>query len=343
MHPSSTTTIATTHARAGLIGNPSDGYGGAAIAFTFDAFAAEIALARASQPGVSIEWHGEPIFRADSLEHALATRPGQGEHGAARLILAATRMLARRRPEAVRADAAIAISGHSSIPLQAGLAGSSAIVISSLRVLAQDWGIDLNDDELASLALRAETEELGIAAGPMDRIAQVRGGLLFMNFASRVPRVEAMSAELPNDLYVAWDLEAGVPSGRVHGSLRRRFEAGEPRVLSAMSRFRDMAERGREALEQGDEAALSRLFDRNFDLRQEVVGVSERDEALVAVGREHGAGVKLTGSGGAVIGLAARDALPAIRSAHAKAGHGWLQPKISRPARLIDRHEYGSQ
>jgi glucuronokinase len=127
---------------------------------------------------------------------------------------------------------------------------------------------------------------------------------------------------------VAWDREAGVPSGRVHGGLRQRFMSGESRVLAAMERFRELAYEGQAALARSDAPALARLLDENFALRRDVVGVSARDEALVAVGRAHGAGVKLSGSGGAVVGLATSDALPALRDAHTAVGHGWLQPRL---------------
>jgi glucuronokinase len=323
-------TLATTYARVGLIGNPSDGYGGAAVAFGFDAFAAELTLSRPANAvaGVEIAWQGESVFAADSLDQALATSLDAVDHGAARLILAALRMLARTDEERLRRCEAIAVAGRSSIPLQAGLAGSSAIVISALRGLAERCEIALDDDAVASLALRAEMEELGIAAGPMDRIAQSRGGLLFMDFAQEIPRVTPLDVPLPEGLYVAWDREAGAPSGRVHGGLRERFLSGESRVLGAMERFRELAYEGREALVRGDAPALARLLDENFALRRDVVGVSARDEALVAVGRAHGAGVKLSGSGGAVVGLASPDALPALRDSHTAAGHGWLQPEL---------------
>jgi glucuronokinase len=338
-------TIATTHARVGLIGNPSDGYGGAAIAFAFDGFSAELWLTRAapSRAGFGIEWQGESVFVAESLEGALETALDEVEHGAARLILAALRMLARTEAARLLACGRVEIAGRSSIPLQAGLAGSSAIVISALRVLAERGGIPLDDDVLASLALRAETQELAIAAGPMDRIAQARGGLLFMDFAEDPPGVTSLDAALPEGLYVAWDRAAGAPSGRVHGALRKRFESGEPRVLEAMRRFRELAYEGRAAMERADVGALARLFDENFVLRRDVVGVAARDEAMVAVGRAHGAGVKLSGSGGAVVGLATPDALSALRVAHAESGFGWLQPRLVERSELRRTPEAASE
>ena len=78
---------------------------------------------------------------------------------------------------------ALRISFESDIPLQVGLAGSSAIVVAALRVLCRWWRVELPPDELAELALRAESELLGIAAGPQDRVVQSYQGLLDMDFA----------------------------------------------------------------------------------------------------------------------------------------------------------------
>jgi glucuronokinase len=317
---------ARTHARVGLIGNPSDGYGGAAIAFAFDALAAELSLVP-SPDAFSIEWHGETVFRAASLAEALAAPPSKAASGAAALILAAGRQL-MRAGGSLESNPCFAIRGESSIPLQAGLSGSSAIVVSALRLLAPSLGVAACGNEVAQLALQAETEELGINAGPMDRLAQVHGGLLFMDFGREHAEIQALEMPLPEGLYIAWDRSAGEASGRVHGNLRKRFEAGEPAVREAMGQFRELAIAGRESLLAADDARLRSLLDTNFDLRRDVVGVSERDQVLVAIGRRHGAGVKLSGSGGAVVGLATEARLPAIRDAYEAAGHGWLRPRL---------------
>ena len=80
------------------------------------------------------------------------------------------------------------------IPRSVGLAGSSAIVIAVLRALCASHAIALAPDALARLALEVETEELGIAAGLQDRIAQVYGGVTFMDFGSP-HRFEPLAAE----------------------------------------------------------------------------------------------------------------------------------------------------
>ena len=279
------------HARVGLLGNPSDGYGGAALAFTFDALSCAMEARTDEAAGFRFDWDGETLLRASTVEAALAGDPRAASHGALRLCLAALRQLAHAwqtpLPDAL-GGAGLHIAASSSIPLQAGLSGSSAIALASIRSVAALCGRPLGVDAQAQRALAAETDELGIAAGPMDRIAQARNGLQFMDFAGTAPHVEAVAPAAWPAFFVAWARAPGEASGVVHGGLRARFQRREPAVREAMRRFAEIARAGREALERGDDARLGALIDENFDLRGRVVGAAPRDRALVALAREAG-------------------------------------------------------
>ena len=54
---------------------------------------------------------------------------------------------------------------RTTIPRQVGLGGSSALVIATLRCLASHTGLEVPDEILPSIALRVETEQLGLTAG----------------------------------------------------------------------------------------------------------------------------------------------------------------------------------
>jgi glucuronokinase len=70
-------------------------------------------------------------------------------------------------------------------------------------------------------------------------------------------------------------------------------------------------------------------MDENFDLRREIMPISERDLAMVEAARELGAPAKLTGSGGAVIGAAADEALwTAVRQRLQVLGAVVFQPVV---------------
>lgn len=298
--------------RAGLLGNPSDGYGGRVIAFTFEDFSARVTVAR-----------------APALE--LQQGPGSELLGAALEVLR-THL---RAADAVEPDApAVRIAFESDIPRQAGLAGSSAIVIAALRALCRWWRVTLDPAELAELALRAETDLLGIAAGPQDRVVQSYEGLLDMDFspprsASKYRRLDP--ALLP-PLFVAWDPHPGESSGIAHDDVRARFERGDPDVRRAMEIFPRLAAEGARCLLQGDPARLRELVDANYDTRASIWRLREVDRDMVAIGRAAGAGVKFCGSGGAVLGVL-HDELqwPEVSAAYRRRGFPSLRPRVSRP------------
>lgn len=290
-------------ARAALLGNPSDGYGGRVIAFAVRDLVAHADV-------------GEEVdARAGSDARELVE--------AARTRFAAY-CAATGRPVDLR-DVAVAV--RTTIPRSVGLGGSSAIVVAVLRALAARFGVELAPDALAELALAAEVEELGIAAGPQDRLVQSHRGLLDMDFARS--RTERLDPALLPPRFLAWRPDAGQPSGDVHRALRARHERGEPAVTEAMSTLTSLAGEGRAALERGDHAALGRLVDRTFDVRATVMALDSRHARMVALAREHGASANFAGSGGAVVGLHRGPAhLERLRAAFAAEGCRLLVPVV---------------
>ena len=91
----------TAPARAALLGNPSDGYGGAVVAFAFADFVARVERCE----GIDAHPDAVPLLRA-----------------------------AARRADA--GDAGLRL--RTTIPREVGLGGSSAIVIAALRALGVD-------------------------------------------------------------------------------------------------------------------------------------------------------------------------------------------------------------
>ncbi len=278
-------TRARAHPRIGILGNPSDGYGGRVLSLTFSDFHAEVELTE-DGPEAS-----ELFARLDE---------GVAE-GFEALTTAAARRFARTHP--LPESTALGFVATTNIPRQAGLAGSSALVTAALRTLAERTGVPLPPRELALLAWEAETEELGIEAGPQDRVAQAHGGLLDMDFSRPwVPdSFRYLDSELLPPLLVAWDPTPGAPSGDVHDIVRARHEAGDAEVIQAMERFPKIAADGIMALESGDVGKFLECMNANFDARAAIWPLSERDRELVAIGREAGCATKFPGSGGAVV------------------------------------------
>ena len=181
----------TAFARAALAGNPSDGYGGAVLALALPRRRATAAAWRARRPGI------EP---------------------ASELVAATVKRFAAELAPA--AAGASTVRFRTTIPRAVGLGGSSAIVVATLRALCELWSVELEPLAMAQLALRIEVDDLAIAAGLQDRIAQTYGGLTFMDFGSDPPTAEPLDGARLPPLLVAWRRDSGGHSGAASSAAR---------------------------------------------------------------------------------------------------------------------------
>lgn len=187
------------------------------------------------------------------------------------------------------------------IPRSVGLGGSSAIVIAVLRALCAAHRVELGPVATAELALSIEVDDLGIAAGPQDRIAQSLGGLTFMEFGSQPPRYESLDPALLPPLLVAWQSESAAHSGGVHGELRDRWNGRDATVRAGMRRCAEAGRRARNAVCDGDRAGFREAVDASFDARREMMELDPRHLEMIERARGAGAAANYAGSGGAIV------------------------------------------
>ena len=298
----------TSYPRAALIGNPSDGYFGKTIAFTYGNFQADITLypseALRILPGKrDLSRYSGIAALNDDVNHF-------GYYGGVRLIKAAIRkfyLWCREHSKPLH-DGNFTIRYHSNIPLHLGMAGSSAIITAVMRALLEFYRVDIPYPLLANLILSVETEELSIGAGLQDRVAQVYRGLTYMDFDKAHMEDKGYGIyeplELPESLllYIAYKRDNSEGSEVVHNDLRYRYEEGNREVHEAMDRFGRITEDFRKALAGRDSRAVHSLMDENFDLRCTIMEISRENLKMVELARSAGASAKFTGSGGAIIG-----------------------------------------
>ena len=296
------------HPRAALVGNPSDGYFGKTIAFTFANFDAEVILYETPELEImpNLRDHSKFSSIADLAEDVHLF----GYYGGIRLLKAA----AKRFFEHVRGqgielhDRNFTIRYQSDIPHLVGLAGSSAIITAGMRALMAFYDVTIPKAELANIVLAVETEELGIAAGLQDRVAQSYGGLVYMDFDRELMESNGQGRYQPLDastlpfLYIAYRTDLSQCSDAVHNNLRFRWKRGDKDVLAAMEFWADLTDRVRDALASGRVEELGELFNSNFDRRAALYDVGAGNRDLVQAARSTGASAKFTGSGGAIIG-----------------------------------------
>ena len=298
-------------ARAGLLGNPSDGYNGKTISFIIRNFHAEIVL---------YEWDTLEIIPSEpdkgkfrSIDDLVGDVRLHGYYGGMRLIKATIKRFVEycndRNIELHTQNFSIRYS--STIPRQVGLAGSSSIIAATLRCLMEFYNVKIPDEAQPSFVLSVEQEELGISGGLQDRVIQVFEGLVYMNFDKKVERTidsflcydyERLDPGLLSNIYIAYHAGLSEPTEVYHNNIRGRFLRGEEVVVNAMQRFADLTAEGKQALYDGDNQRLAHLINENFDLRRSISKLPDWQIEMVETARACGASAKFAGSGGAIVG-----------------------------------------
>jgi glucuronokinase len=324
------------YARAGLLGNPSDGYFGKTIALIVRNFRARVLLFPSARLEIKPSKADMPVF--ENLADLYNTTRWRGYYGGIRIIQALlVRFLDYCRQEGIElGDRNFTLEYESTVPLRLGMGGSSAIVIAALRALCQYFEIGIPLPIQAKLALETETQELGVPAGPQDRVVQVYEGLVYMDFkrewmeARGYGAYEKLDPALLPNLYVAYRTSLSEGTEVFHNNVRERWRAGDIEVVSAMEQWAAYAEQGRAALAAGDYATLGRLIDANFDLRAKLYRIGDGNLQMIQTARRVGATANFAGSGGAIVGAYEDDRMfHALTQAMAPLGVAVVKPKVT--------------
>jgi glucuronokinase len=304
--------------RAGLIGNPSDGYHGKTISLIVRNFWAEVVL---------YEWDSLEIVLAEddrarfaSIHDLARDVKLHGYYGGIRLIKATIkRFVDYCQARNIKLhDRNFSVRYQTNVPRQVGMAGSSAIILATLRCLMEFYEVNIPKEVQPSFALPIEREELGITAGLQDRVVQVYEGVVYMDFdVARERSVEGLPsyyyepidpALLP-PIYLSYHTDFSEPTEVFHNDIRSRFNRGEAKVVNAMKHCADLAERGRAALLHRDYGQLGRLMDENFDARRSIYSLPPWQLQMIEAARHCGASAQFSGSGGAIIGIYTDEAM----------------------------------
>lgn len=315
-------------ARAGFVGNPSDGYGGKTISIPVRRFFAEVTLYEWDDLEIVFCEHDRYRFR--SIDEFVDDVRLHGYYGGVRLIRATIRRFVDycRAHDFSLHDQNFSIRYTTNIPRLVGLAGSSAIITATLRALAEFYHVEIPVQILPSLALSVEADELGIGAGLQDRVVQAYEQPVYMDFSPerevelqgfKCGQYEPLPAEWFEHVYVAYSTDASSPTELVHNDLRHRFHQGDPKVLATIDRLAALTDEARVALEAGDAERLASILNKNFDIRQSICPIPKAQLQMVEVARATGASAKFAGSGGAIVGtypnsLVYADLLEALRA-----------------------------
>ncbi len=295
-------------ARAGLVGNPSDGYFGKTISFIIRDFSASVVLFESPELHLEMNERDEATF--ESVEE-LARKVRQfGYYGGIRLLKACVKRFfdycsANHLPLHGRN---FTLRYTSNVPPQVGMAGSSAIITACWRALSEFYDVQIPKHLVPSLVLSVENDELGIPAGLQDRVIQTYEGVVFMDFnRGHVEKLgygvyEELDPTLLPPLYVAYTTQLSEGTEVFHNDIRGRWNRGERDVVSAMYQWANLAQRVRDLIVDGKGHSIGPLLNENFDLRRRLYKIGAGNIDMVETARSVGASAKFTGSGGAIVG-----------------------------------------
>jgi glucuronokinase len=302
------------YARAGLLGNPSDGYFGKTISISVRNFGAHISLYETPELQI-LEHQGPDLNSYRNIRELVESLSQLGYYGADRLIKAAIKKFYEYcSQQNIRLpNRNFTIRYLTTIPRQVGLAGSSAIITATMRALLKFFDIEIPQEILPGIILSAEVDELGINAGLQDRVIQVYEGCVFMDFTKEQMQAKGhgvyqkLEVELLPKLYIAYKTDLSKISGKVLNDIRTRYDNGDSETIQMLEKIAGIAEQGKAAILNKKYAKLKTLINENFDLRRKIMNISESNLELVKTARQCGAPAKFAGSGGSIIGIYEND------------------------------------
>ncbi|HWB85436.1 MAG TPA: hypothetical protein VG675_14935 [Bryobacteraceae bacterium] len=323
------------YARAGFLGNPSDGFFGKTLSFAMSNFRARVLVYPSARLEIKPSKADLPVF--ENLDDLYRITRWRGYYGGIRIIQALiVRLIDYCKQQGIELEERnFTLEYESNIPQRLGLGGSSAIITASLRALSLYYKLDIPLPVQANLALETETRELNVPAGLQDRVVQAYQGLVYMDFSRNLMEsrgygeYERMDPGLLPNVYVAYRTSLSEGTEVFHSNLRERWRRGDPDVVEAMNTWASYAERGRDCLLRRDYESLKELINANFDLRASIYQIDPGNLEMVYAARRAGATSNFAGSGGAIVGTYADDAMFArLTEMMKQIGVAVIKPKI---------------
>ena len=291
--------VASAPGRCGVIGNPTDMYGGCVISCTTQ----ERATCRLTPDTQALTLANEDERATLRTRDDLRLRGDKLDIARAALTFF----------EIAPAEARFALTLATDIPMRAGLAGSTALLGAIVGALDAHLQHNRNRYALAETTRKIEARVMGVVCGFQDQHMAVFGGLNFMDFAGKqelqqrddepLATIEPLSLWLKEELVLPPLLLAhtGVQhhSGTVHKSPRERWLAGDALVRDSYRQIAELARRGKRALASQDWTTLGALMNENHRLVADLGGSGPDNDRLIEAARKAGAyGAKLAGAGG---------------------------------------------
>ncbi|OGG50810.1 MAG: hypothetical protein A3F84_17475 [Candidatus Handelsmanbacteria bacterium RIFCSPLOWO2_12_FULL_64_10] len=290
--PPPRTFLCTAPGRAGIIGNPTDMYGGTVIS-----------CSTAERAAVLIEPANRMTFEVAGRRFTVRTPRDLALDGSYFDVAKAVMDFLDIPGGACR------IRWACDVPFAAGLSSSSAMIVALMNALLAFLGRSCHRFQLAEMARHIDLHYMGILCGYQDSYMCTFGGLNYMDFREKefyrsigeepYGTVESLTPYVKELPFVLAHTGVRRISGTVHKPIRERWLEGDPDVRQGYLRISHLARVGKRALMEEDWDLLAELMTENHEIQRDFGGSGPENERLIEAALEGGAlGAKLAGAGG---------------------------------------------
>lgn len=285
--------------RAGIIGNPTDMYGGTVISCSTE-----------ERATVRLEPWDELVF--ETVDECVVFRDESdlvldgGYFDIPRAVADFLDVLGME----------FKVSYSSDVPFRAGLSSSTALLVALLNAVLNFLGRTYTRFYLAEVARHVELNYLKIVCGYQDHYMCTFGGLNYMDFRGKefyrsleeepYATVESLVPYIDELPFVLAHTGVERLSTAVHKPIRDRWLEGDRAVMKGYLRIGHLARMGKKALLAKDWELLGELMNENHEIQRDLGGSGPENERLIEAALECGAlGAKLAGGGkgGTIIAL----------------------------------------
>jgi galactokinase/mevalonate kinase-like predicted kinase len=282
----------TTSGRAGIIGNPTDGYGGSMIACSVK-----------NKAVATIEKHNELLVENEFGRKVLRWENDFENKGDYFDIFRSVLRYLKAY------DLKAKITTYSNIPVQAGLAGSTSILSSLLSAVLVYMGKEVNRYQLAEINRDIELNYLKCQCGYQDAYMTTFGGLNYLDFRGKeyykhwereqYATVENLSQFVDEMPFVVAHTGIKHNSGNFHTPLRERWLEKEPAVVNGYKEIMNIAREGKRAILDKNWDELAYQMNKNHEIQDSLADSGEQNNYMIKVAKKNGGlAAKLAGAGG---------------------------------------------
>lgn len=278
--------------RAGIIGNPTDGYGGTLISCSIK-----------NKAVTTIEESKDLVIRNHTGETVLRWNNDFDNHGdyfdIVRSVLRKLKVY----------DLKATISTTTNVPVQAGLAGSTAVIASVLSAVLAFQGKNLNRYEIAEINRDIELNYMKVQCGYQDAYMTTFGGLKYLDFRGKeyyrtwdkeqYGTVEDLSPYIDELPFVIAHTGIKHHSGSFHRPLRERWLEGDREVVKGYADIVEIAREGKKALINSKWEDFAYYMNKNHEIQDSLADSGLQNRKMIQVAKDNGAlAAKLAGAGG---------------------------------------------